>query len=645
MKYDFSGYVTKNDLKCSDGVTIKHNAFKDCDGKTVPLLWQHDKSTPENVLGHVLLENRSDGVYGYAKLNASPLGITSKELVTHGDINSFSIFANKIRKAGMDVVHGMIREVSLVVSGANPGALVDYMVMEHSDSASESEEAIIYSGEIFSTITHADGPDSSKDDDDQAEDDDDNETVADVMHSLTDKQRAVVFAMLGQVLDSKGDNNTEGVQHEDGLDSTDKEGTTVRHNIFENQGKNVSPKETTTLTHSQIQAVFAESEAKKQSLEETILAHADEYGITNIEELFPEPKMVRGTPDWIKRQTEWVANVISGTTKSPFSRIKSMSADITLDTARAKGYVKGSMKKEEFFAVAKRETTPKTIYKKQKLDRDDIIDITSFDVVVWIKAEMRIMLEEEIARAILIGDGREIDDPDKIDETKIRPIATDDPFYTHQVILPANTTRETMVDELIRARQYFKGTGQPTWYTTEAELTELLLIRNGFEQRVYKSAADLNTEIRAKETVLVEAMEGFKNSDNRTLVGLLVNISDYTWGADRGGETTFFDDFDIDWNQYKYLYETRMSGALTLPKSAVAVWRAGGAEVTPAAPTYDLASKTVTVPTVAGVTYQAKGVTIEDTLVLDAKTVVRAVANDGFYFKSGSVTSWTYDIV
>ena len=644
MKYDFSGYVTKNDLKCSDGVTIKHNAFKDCDGKTVPLLWQHDRSTPENVLGHVLLENRSDGVYGYAKLNSSALGVTTKELVSHGDINSFSIFANKIQKLGMDVVHGMIREVSLVVSGANPGALVDYMVMEHSDSASESEEAIIYVGENF-TISHADGSDSSSGDDNQADEDGDNETVADVMHSLTDKQRAVVFAMLSQVSDSKGDNNTEGVQHEDGPDSTDTEGTTVTHNIFESQSAGKAPKPSATLTHSQIQAVFAEAEAKKQGLEETILAHADEYGITNIEELFPEPKMVRGTPDWIKRQTEWVANVISGTSKSPFSRIKSMSADITLDTARAKGYVKGSMKKEEFFAVAKRETTPKTIYKKQKLDRDDIVDITSFDVVAWIKAEMRMMLEEEIARAILIGDGREIDDPDKIDENKIRPIATDDEFYTHKVVLPANTTRESLVDELIRARQFFKGTGTPTFYTTEAEITELLLIRNSFEQRVYKSVGELNTEMRVKESIPVEVMEGFKNSDNRSLVGVMVNISDYTWGADRGGETTFFDDFDIDWNQYKYLYETRMSGALTLPKSAIAIWRAAGAEVVPTAPTYDLATKTVTVPTVAGVTYKAKGAVIEDELVLDAKTVVRAVASEGFYFKSGSTTSWTYDIV
>ena len=589
-KYDFSGWATKNDLKCSDGRTIRRNAFKDDDGKKVPLVWSHDHHDPSLVLGHALLENRRDGVYAYCSFNDSEKAKDSKELLRHGDIGSLSIYANQLKQSeNRDVLHGSIKEVSLVLAGANPGAVIDFPMIAHGDSYDFIEdEAIIECHieglelshddfddeeeteeveEVEETIEHSD---DKKEDKKVAESNSD-KTVGEVFDTLNEEQKTAVYAIIGQALeDAKGG-------------SDDEEDDDVKHNAFDNDYYDGGE----ILSHEEIQEVFADAK-RLGSLKEAVLAHSIDttgmdvavgeqtYGFNDASMLFPEARSLNTPPEWIKRNTDWVAAVVGGASKSPFTRIKSMFADITEDEARAKGYMKGNLKREEVFTTLKRTTNPCTIYKKQKLDRDDIIDITDFNIVPWIKAEMEVMLDEELARAILIGDGRASDSDDKIKEDCIRPIAKDVPLFNIKVdvTVEAGATgaekADAIIEGVLRGRKDYKGSGNPVFFTTEDWLTEMLLLKDGIGHRLYKTEAELATALRVSKIVTVEVMEGQK-IDSKDLVGVIVNMNDYKLGNDKGGEKSLFDDFDIDYNQYKYLIETRRSGALVRPKSAMTV--------------------------------------------------------------------------
>ena len=556
---DFSGYVTKNDLKCTDGRIIRKDAFKHCDGKIVPLVWQHMHTDPDNVLGRIRLENRNDGVYGYGYFNNTPKAKNAKELVQHEDITSMSIWANELSQNGSDVLHGDIKEVSLVLAGANPGARIDNIAIAHADGSEyiDDTEAIISSGLNFDTedeekndkIEHAEGE----------------ETLGDVFNTLTDKQKETIYAMIAQVASG------EGIEQSDDLEEG---GNYMKHNVFEGTDR-VEGENRPVLTHSQIKEIFEDAQ-RCGSLKESVLAHVQSYGIENIDYLFPDAKTVTQTPDFIKRNTEWVQRVLNGAKHSPFSRIKSTAADITADEARAKGYVKGNLKKEEVIKLLKRITTPTTIYKKQKLDRDDIIDITDFNVVTWLKSEMRLMLNEELARAVLVGDGREAEDEDKINEENIRPIWTDNDMYAIHVIIDSTVDNEGEMEAILRAMDDYEGTGSPVLFTTQSKLTDYLLLKDKVGRRYYTTKAEVAAALGVSDIVTVPVMKALSRtlSDETTnvdLLGIIVNMGDYNIGADKGGELSMFDDFDIDYNQYKYLMETRCSGALIHPHSAVVV--------------------------------------------------------------------------
>ena len=579
--YDFSGWATRNDLKCSDGRIIRRDAFKSNDGQKVPLVWNHQHTDPNEVLGHAILENRNEGVYAYCKFNETESGQTAKLLVQHGDVNALSIYANQLKQQGPNVMHGNIRELSLVLAGANPGAFIESIIKHGEES---DEEGIIYTGENISLehtgcgettmepvedkeLKHADEASKKKEDSKMAEElnknEDGEETVADVFNTLSEKQKTVVYAMIGQALEDAGNgDNTEGGDEE------------MKHNVFDNDIED----QENVLSHDAMQTIIGDAK-RFGSLKESFLAHADEYGITNIDYLFPEAKSLNTPPDFIKRETGWVSKVMAGVHHTPFSRIKSMFADITEDEARAKGYIKGKLKKEEVFSLLKRTTTPTTIYKKQKLDRDDVIDITDFDVVAWLKSEMRLMLDEEIARAILVGDGRLASSDDKINESNIRPIWKDEDLYniksTIEVDAAANADQKAkaFIRACIKSRKNYKGSGTPTLYTTEDMLTDCLLLEDTTGRIIYDTEEKLRTALRVSSIVTVPIMEGLKRDDGEgnslDLLGIIVNLSDYNVGADKGGAINMFDDFDIDYNQQKYLIETRCSGALIKPFSAI----------------------------------------------------------------------------
>ena len=573
-RFDFSGWATRNDLKCSDGRTIRKNAFKDNNGQKVPLVWNHQHNEPFNVLGHALLENRDEGVYAYCSLNDTEAGQNAKRLIEHGDVSALSIYANQLKQHGGDVIHGSIREVSLVLAGANPGAFIDSVICHGEES---EEEAIIYTGEDIS-LSHAAFVEKEKEDKpmedpkkmEKSEKPEGEKTVKDVFDTLTEEQKTVVYALIGQALEGKD-------EPDDYEDEDDEEDNNMKHNVFDQD----EMMQGNVLSHSDMEEIF--SDAKRTgSLKESFLAHAvGTYGIDAIDTLFPEPKSMNTPPEFIKRDTNWVAGVINGVHHTPFSRIKSMFANITEDEARAKGYIKGKLKKEEVFTLLKRTTTPTTIYKKQKLDRDDIIDITDFDVVAWIKSEMRMMLDEEIARAILVGDGRLTSDDDHINEANIRPIWKDDDLYTikTKITVGAAATDDDKAKAVIKAavksRKNYKGSGNPVLYTTEDFLTNCLLLEDTQGYRLYKSEQDVATAMRVSRIVTVPVMENLTRTDSeskeRTLVGIIVNLNDYNVGADKGGAVNMFDDFDIDYNQQKYLMETRCSGALIKPYSAIAL--------------------------------------------------------------------------
>jgi HK97 family phage prohead protease len=665
MDYDFSGYATKNDLRCADGRVIRHGAFKDNDGQTVPLVWQHVHTDPTNVLGHALLEDRDDGVYAYAKFNGTPSGKHAKEMVENGDIVSMSIYANRLKQHGSDVVHGVIREVSLVLAGANPGALIDNISFAHSDGTytDSEEEAVIYTGldsiEYFShadeeeddmangqngdildeltdkqinainsiidaaindtmddleendaledltpdqvdevqqliedaisdALEHADDDDDADDfddeefddeefDDDLEDDDDihhaDDDTVEDVFNTLNEDQKNVVYYLLSQVAEDASNNGNSAKHSFDG-------GYDMKHNVFDDD---YIDENNDVLTHDEFAAIM-EDASNANSLHDVFIAH----GIENLDILFPEARMVRPEPDMITRQMGWVDKLWNGIKRTPFSRIKSVYADLTPDSARAKGYVKANQKVDQVLALLGRETSPQTIYKKQTIDRDDVVDIVDIDVIAWIKQEMRMMLNEEICRAILVGDGRGITDRDKIKPDKIRPIYGDDDVYTiyHEVTYGANDTDDQkaskVIDAAVRARKLYKGTGSPVMYASSDVISDLLLAKDGIGRRLYKDMNELATAMRVNEIIEVPILENVTRNRvadedagitaaTMNLLAIIVNPKDYTIGADKGGAVSLFDDFDIDYNQMKYLIETRCSGALTLPYSAIAL--------------------------------------------------------------------------
>ena len=615
-KYDFSGWATRNNLRCSDGRTIMKDAFKDNDGQTVPLVWNHQHNDPLNVLGHALLENRDNGVYAYCTLNDTEAGRNAKLLVEHGDVSALSIYANHLRQSGGNVLHGAIREVSLVLAGANPGAFID-TVIQHGEES--DDEAIIYSGEDISLCHSDEGEDPVNKQDKKPED----MTVQDVIDSMTEEQKNVMYALIGQAIEDAGGeegNDNKNISHADndneegntmandnektvqdvvdsmteeqknvmyaligkaledaGVDENDyQEGDNMKHNVFDNEEM-----EDDFLSHDAMDEIIGDAK-RFGSMKESFLAHAGEYGIDNIEYLFPDARNVTNTPDFIKRDMGWVSKVMGSTKHTPFSRIKSVFADITEDEARAKGYIKGKLKKEEVFTLLKRTTTPTTIYKKQKMDRDDVIDITDFDVIAWLKGEMRLMLDEEIARAILVGDGRNAASDDKINEQNIRPIWTDEDLYTIKATLDgitaassADERAKAFIRTVIKSRKDYKGSGNPTLFTTEDVLTDCLLLEDKMGRVIYDSVEKLATTLRVKEIVTVPVLENLKRKDTNAkeynLMGLVVNLADYNVGADKGGAINMFDDFDIDYNQQKYLIETHCSGALIKPYSAIAV--------------------------------------------------------------------------
>ena len=581
---DFSGWATRNDLKCSDGRVIRRDAFKHDDGIKVPLVWNHQHNDPRNVLGHAWLENRPEGVYTYGFFNDSESGEIGKILVKHGDICALSIYANQLQQRGCDVLHGEIREVSLVHAGANPGAFIDSMLKHGEDS---DDEAIIYTGmPLYLSHSDADKQEDKADDGEKKEtsekkdepekktDSDEEKTVADVINSMTEEQKNVMYAMIGQAMDDQGESDPES---EDNNDDDSKGGTnTMKHNVFDKDDR----QKENVLVHSdgsevsseEISTIFGDIK-RYGSLKDSVLAH----GIDNVDYLFPDAQTLANTPEFIQRDTGWVKKVMSGVHHTPFSRIKSIFADITEDDARAKGYFKGKLKKEEVFGLLKRTTTPTTVYKKQKMDRDDVVDITDFDVVAWLKSEMRMMLDEELARAYLIGDGRLASSDDKINEQNIRPILKDEELYTIQatVSVQSSATEDDKAREFIRtaikARKNYKGSGQPTLYTTEDILTDCLLLTDTTGRDLYTDVAQLAKKLRVKEIVTVPVMEGVNGKNGGALMGIIVNLADYNVGADRGGAVNMFDDFDIDYNQQKYLIEPRCSGALIKPYSAIAL--------------------------------------------------------------------------
>lgn len=582
FKYDFSGWATKNDLLCSDGRTIRRDAFKDNDGKVVPLVWNHDHTDPSNVLGHALLKNVADGVYAYGSFNSNPKAIEAATLLAHGDIKALSIWANKLQQRGGDVLHGDIKEVSLVLAGANPAAIID-SVMVHGEES--DEEAIIYTGENIchssgelkdeveeteETVEHAD------DKADEPEKSDDDETVSDIFKTLSEKQKNAVYALVAEII-----SRNKGKENEDNKE----EDSVMKHNVFEQQN---GDQQENALCHADVKAAFDDAKrygSLKDSFvahglnEVTYMAHADgDYGIKNIDYLFPEARNVNNTIDFIKREDSWVRDFMSRVHRSPFSRIKSVHANITEDEARAKGYIKGNMKKEEVFTLLKRSTTPTTVYKKQKLDRDDVLDITDLDTVALVKGEMRGMLDEEIARAALVGDGRSASDDDKINEVNIRPIWTDADLYSIKVPIAVaagdddNKKATNFIRAAIKSRKNFRGSGTPVLYTTEDMLSDMLLLTDTTGRDIYDTVEKLCKKLRVSEIITVPVMEGLTrqvDSKTRTLAGIIVNLQDYNIGADKGGSINMFEDFDIDYNQMKYLIETRCSGALTKPYSAM----------------------------------------------------------------------------
>jgi hypothetical protein len=698
MEADFSGYATKADIKCSDGRTITPDAFKHQDTVEVPLVWQHNHDSPMNVLGHAILEHRGPdhadgaGIYCYGYFNETEAGVTTKQLVHNKDVKALSIYANGLVEKAKTVLHGAIREVSVVLSGANPGAFIDNIRIAHSDGDLETlaEEAIIYTGlEIehtagdgsTATVEHAEDDGNTS-----ATDGGDEESFADIYEEFTPKQKEVVHFMVGAALEQAatgGDEDAEtGVAHSaDGTDDateetsegdtgdddsktdTNTEEGDLAHkegddNMSRNQfehgnagGDTLTGSDIDTskrISHDDLSKIVEAAKKPGGSFKEGVLAHAAEYGIENIELLFPDAKLMEATPQFISRRMEWVATVIGGTKHSPLAAVKTLLADITKEEARAKGYIKGNRKEEEVFSLLGRSVRPSTIYKKQKLDRDDMLDITDINVVAWLKAEMRLMIEEELARAILVGDNRPANHPDKvkdpmgaIDGVGIRSILHDDDLYAIKTELDSNVDSRSAVRGIVRAMDDYRGSGGATMFLGRSSLTDMMLEEDRFGRPLYANRGELADKVGVSNIVTVDLFSEYTN-----LFAIIVSLSDYTIGSNRGGELTSFEDFDIDFNQYKYLQETRLSGGLTKPFSAIVVTRAAGTEV-PAgatAPSFDGATDTVTIPTKTGVVYTIDGEEVTGDVVISEPTEVRAEAAPGYYLPTGTTRSWYFQV-
>ena len=668
---DFSGWATKSDLKCADGRTIMAGAFKHMDKVTVPLVWMHQHSNAENVLGHAVLEDRAFGTYTYGYFNHSEAGQHAKQSVQNGDIESLSIYANnlteRMTRDGKQVFHGDIKEVSLVLAGANPGALIEHVNMMHGDELIEmDDEAIIHTGLALEHRNQTEGDsivaektdekkieEKSDEELQHAEADLDEKTVGDVLATLTPEQELAVQYTIGVAVseakasddedeDAKHDNIMDGEEFLAHVDNHIKEGISeMTRNLFD-QDKQVASK-APVLTHDQFATIMKDG-SKFGTLKESVLQHAAEYGIENIDLLFPDAKVLSKDPELNARRMEWVSKVLGGTKHAPFAKIKSLTFDLTEPEARAKGYIKGNMKKDEVIQLMKRTTSPTTIYKKQKLDRDDILDITDMDVVAWLKAEIRLMLEEEIARAILVGDGRSASDEDKIkdpagatDGTGIRSILHDADFYAIKHNLAANVSPKDAVKGLIRARAKYRGSGKPTLFVSDNYLTDVMLEEDKFGRPLYETEAVLADKLRVSDIVTVDLFD-----ETPTLFAIMVNLQDYTIGSNKGGELTSFEDFDIDFNQHKYLMETRLSGALTKPFSAVVVTRALGTAATATAPSFDGATNTITIPTATGVVYEINDAAVTGDVVITEDTTVVAQADEGYYIPANSTTEWNF---
>lgn len=700
-KPDFSGYATRYNVECSDGRTIRSKAFQHMDKKRVPLMWQHSHDNLEHVLGYADLEHRDDGTYAYAYFNDTTLGQLAKAQVLHGDITALSIYAKNLRERNRVVEHGDIKEVSLVLAGANVGAYIDNIDLRHSDAEDALVgDVVIYTGEDF-TLSHAD----SEDDSDEDSDDGEAKTVGDIVESMTEEQKHLLYSMVakaansgtvahsddGSEISDNAESNDEAIQNGTSDDTTansdasaddeanedsdeqsgsenstnsadvqhsDQEGPNMTRNVFESNGSAVIDARP-TLSHSDVQSIVQNANRNKGKFSDAFndfvstsdsFKHAEgdkagvNYGITDIEYLFPDARTVTSQPELIARQAEWVPRVLAATKKSPFAKIKSITADITAPEARAKGYIKGNEKVDEVVKLLKRSTGPTTIYKKQKLDRDDIIDITDLDVVAWLKWEIKFMLDEEVARAILIGDGREYANPDKIkdpegaaDGNGIRSIAKDNDLYSVKIDIDSNVEADALINKIARARTQYRGSGSPTLYTTDAILTDLLLLPDRIGRRLYATEAELASALRVKEIVAVEVME-----ETDDILGIVVNLGDYTVGTNKGGEINFFSDFDIDFNQEKYLMETRMSGALTKPKSALVLRRLSGTRVTLVTPSFNGETNTITVPTVIGVDYLVDDEVVTGDVVITKTTTISARAKAGHYIAPNTSRDWTY---
>ena len=667
IEADFGGWATKAGLKCTDGRTIMRGAFEHMDQQQVPLVWQHGHSSADNVLGHAILENRDEGVYAYGFFNTTKQGQNAKTLVQHKDIKSLSIYANQLVEKAKNVVHGQIREVSLVLAGANPGAVIDFVAIQHGDGELQEldDEAVIHTG---FELEHAlddeeDEEDDETEEDDEIEEDDEgaehsaishavakDATVQDVYDSMSPEQQDVLHYFIGVALEQAANSGAQhsALTHSEGGDDN------MSRNVFDQSDaakKGGSLKH--TLTKDDVRGIVKKME-KVGSLKEAVEDYALAHGITDIDILFPDAKAATGVIELEKRRTEWVSSVLNGTRHTPFSRIKTFTADLTQDEARAKGYIKGNYKIEEWFGVTKRTTGPTTIYKKQKLDRDDMLDITDFDIVAFLKGEMRLMTEEEIARAILIGDGRDVTDEDKVkdplgaaDGTGVRSIYNDHELFVTTVnvnVDDANSSYEEVVDAVMDGMEFYKGTGTPTFYTTVPQLNKFLKARDGNGRRYYANKQEVADALGVKDIQLVEPMKEITD-----LVGIIVNLDDYNVGTDRGGELTMFDDFDIDYNQQKYLLETRMSGALVRPKSALIIKKTAAANVlvVPAVPGFNSTTGVVTIPTVTGVDYKdSNGTTLtagaQTALAAGASTTVYAAPQAGYYFETDAESTWVF---
>ena len=587
--YDFGGWATKNNIKCSDGRTILKDAFKQNDGQKVPLVWNHQHNDPSEVLGHALLENRDEGVYAYCKFNDTESGRTAKSLVANGDVDKLSIYANKLKTHMNNVMHGCIREVSLVLAGANPGAFIDTVISHGEDSESE-EEGVIYTDEHIEMLQHSDEDEDNKnknekgetnmeEDQKEIEHNDEEKTIEDIFNTLNEEQKQAVYAIVGQALEKGDEPNDEG--SEEDQKNNDKGEENMKHNVFDNDNDNNEE----VLQHSEILASAIADAKRVGSLRESVIEHAAINNITDISKLFPDATALNKEPIMVEKDQTWVGKIINSIKHTPFSRVKVTIGKMTEPQARAKGYIKGNKKVNIQMAALNRVVTPTTVYIKNEIDRDDVIDITDFDVVAWQKREMRKELDKELALAALLGDGRDISDRDKINEQNIIPIVKDVDTFTIRYTITegkdykqvGNSASENdsftkgIIRAAIRSRKEYKGSGSPTFFTTEDYLTDMLLLEDQNGRRIYESLAQLALALRVKEIVTIPEMEQEAYSD---IVGVIVNMADYTMGADKGGSVNMFDDFDIDYNQMKYLMETRCSGALTVPYSAIVLKKA-----------------------------------------------------------------------